>query len=288
MAAPALSPLAEQVRTGDPDRFDASLFAPADARDALFTLYAFNLEIARTPWRVSEPQIGAIRLRWWLDAIGEIYDGKPPRRHELATPLAALIRENAAAPPRALFEALIEARLRDLDPTPMARRAEFDAYVDATSGGLVRLAAWVLASGRETTALADAAIDAGYAFGVANLLRATPALGARNRLMIPPLEAEDGPETLDVAASLRGETTPALRRSVRRLARHAADRLALARARRGSLPARTAAAFLAGWRTDAVLAAAAAPEVDVFADFGPESPFRRRAGLLWRGWSGRW
>ena len=35
------------VRDGDKDRFLATLFAPAGRRDALYALYAFNLEIVR-------------------------------------------------------------------------------------------------------------------------------------------------------------------------------------------------------------------------------------------------
>ena len=35
------------VREADPDRYWASLFAPADKRPHLHALYAFNFEIAR-------------------------------------------------------------------------------------------------------------------------------------------------------------------------------------------------------------------------------------------------
>ena len=35
------------VREADRDRYLATLFAPAEHRDALFALYAFNVEIAR-------------------------------------------------------------------------------------------------------------------------------------------------------------------------------------------------------------------------------------------------
>lgn len=284
--SPGAAALAEKLREGDPDRFMSALFAPPARLEALITLYAFNLEIARTPLRVSEPQIGAIRLRWWLDAVEEIYADKPPRQHEIVAPLAALIRDThpSARPPKALFDGLIEARLRDLDPGPMADMAGFEAHIAATAGALVRLAAWTLLSGRETPEIAETAEDAGFAFGVAAAFRATPALAARNRLMLPPL----GGERIETARVLQGETTEALRRAIRRLARHGMDRLRAARARRGAVPKAARAAFLAGWRSDAVLGAAAKPDVEAFRDFGDESPFRRRAGLLWRGWTGRW
>ena len=291
-------PFDERIQRGDPDRFAAVMMAPEGMRGALLTLYAFNLEIARTPWRVSEPQIGAIRLRWWLDALGEIYDGKPVRPHEITTPLAALIHAfpPGSAPPRALFEALVESRVRDLDPTPITDGHELDSYLEATSGGLTRLAAWILTHGEECPAQAAAARDAGYAFGAANLLRATPELAARGRMMLAPqLHPNSPPQsnprqemTTALSALARGETTESLRCAVNHLARHALDRLALARARREEIPSTAAPAFLAGWRAEATLRAALRPDVDLVRDLGPESEFRRRVSLLWRASSGRW
>ena len=77
---------------GDPDRWRTAMTAPPPARPGLMALYAFNLEIARAPWVTSEAMLAEIRLRWWLDAIGEIYDGAAPRRHEVVAPLAEVIR----------------------------------------------------------------------------------------------------------------------------------------------------------------------------------------------------
>ena len=65
---PVLSTLGEVVREHDRDRFRTVLFAPADRRDALFALYAFNFEVARIPETVSQPMLGQIRLKWWMDA----------------------------------------------------------------------------------------------------------------------------------------------------------------------------------------------------------------------------
>ena len=78
------------VRRADPDRFAAVMLAPAGRRDALFTLLAFNQEIAKTREVVSEPTIGLIRLQWWRDAVAEAYEGQP-RRHQVVTPLATVL-----------------------------------------------------------------------------------------------------------------------------------------------------------------------------------------------------
>ena len=90
------------VRQQDSDRFLLSLFAPAKHRAALWTLYAFNHEIAKTREIVSDTTIGLIRLQWWRDAIKEIYEGSKPRQHEVVTPLADVIKQYDL--PRDLFD----------------------------------------------------------------------------------------------------------------------------------------------------------------------------------------
>jgi hypothetical protein len=89
-AAPAAS-LAEFVRRHDPDRFLCALFAPAGWRDALFALLAYNHELARAREAARTPMVALMRLQWWRDAVEEAAAGKPPRRHEVAAPLARAI-----------------------------------------------------------------------------------------------------------------------------------------------------------------------------------------------------
>jgi phytoene synthase len=64
------------VREADKDRFLAGLFAPADRRDPLFALYAFNVEVARVRELVHEPLAGEVRLQWWRDALKEQAHGE--------------------------------------------------------------------------------------------------------------------------------------------------------------------------------------------------------------------
>src|SRR5208282_2357723 len=77
-----LSPLGERVRRHDPDRFLCALFAPADRRETLFLLYAFNHELARAREATSQPTLTLIRLQWWREVI----EGAR-RHHEVAGPL---------------------------------------------------------------------------------------------------------------------------------------------------------------------------------------------------------
>lgn len=129
--------LSDVVRRVDEDRWLASRFAPPDVRQRLITLYALNHEIARTVEVVSQPALGDIRLTWWRDAIGEIYDGKTPR----AQPALLVLAECKEAWIANAFDGLIEARRRDLEPQPFESWRELDAYIDGTAGEVMRLAA---------------------------------------------------------------------------------------------------------------------------------------------------
>ncbi len=70
------------MRRHDPDRFLTALFAPAAVREALFTLYALNHELARAREVAREPMMALVRLQWWREVI----EGAR-RRHEVGGPV---------------------------------------------------------------------------------------------------------------------------------------------------------------------------------------------------------
>jgi phytoene synthase len=107
----ALQSVEALVRRHDPDRFLTILFAPADKRSVLCTLYAFNHELARAHEVAREPGLALIRLQWWR----EVVEGEK-RPHEVAKPLAEALE--AGLLPRADLLAMIEAREADVEPAP--------------------------------------------------------------------------------------------------------------------------------------------------------------------------
>jgi phytoene synthase len=64
------------VREADRDRYLAALFAPADRRGALFSLYAFDIEISRIRDLAREPMPGEIRLQWWREVLEGVRAGE--------------------------------------------------------------------------------------------------------------------------------------------------------------------------------------------------------------------
>lgn len=214
------------VERGDPDRFRATMAAPVAARAVLFPIYAFNVEVARAPWVTQEPMIAEMRLQWWRDALEEIAGPGTPRRHEVVDPLAGVLDAEAAG----LLDGLVAARRWDIGTEAFADAAALDAYLDATSGHLLWVAARALGAEHP-----EPVRDLAYAAGVANLLAAVPELEAKGR---KPLA--DG-------------TTE----GVRQLAERGLARLAAARRARRRVPASAVPALLAAWRAGPVLIRAA-------------------------------
>ena len=167
------------IRKSDYDRYAAAVFAPKRVRGHLCALYAFNYEIAKTAETVSEPLAGQIRLQWWREAIAELREGKR-RDHPVVLALAEVLRAHDL--PLNLFDQMIDAREWDLDEMPFQDMARLEAYADATSGNVMRLAARILGAGESLDA---AAREAGIAYAIAGLLRAVPYRAANRRLALP-------------------------------------------------------------------------------------------------------
>jgi phytoene synthase len=83
---------AELVRTADRDRYLAALFAPAERRDALSALYAFNVEIGRVREVAREALPGEIRLQWWSDVLNGERGGEAAANPTAAALLSAIER----------------------------------------------------------------------------------------------------------------------------------------------------------------------------------------------------
>jgi phytoene synthase len=263
----------DEVRRRDHDRFLTALLAPADRRAALFALYAFNAEIARVREAVSEPMLGQIRLQWWRETVEALTRGEV-RGHEAAAALAET--GAAAALPAEGLVALIDARERDLDDEPFADMAALEAYGEATSSALMRLAAHLL-DARAAASAAPVIHAAGIAHALTGLLRALPVHASQGRLYIPLdlLRRHD----IDPHRIFAGEMTPGLRAAMNGIAARAGGLLAEARARRSAARALLPALWPASL-CDRYLAIMTAPGFDPFRMPVEVPAFRRQSRLL--------
>ncbi len=243
------------VQRGDPDRFAAVMAAPPAARARLFPLYAFNLEVARAPWVTEQPLIAEIRLQFWRDML----TAAKPRAHEVAGPLHALLQDSPVLVP--LLDGLIEARRHDITREPFASDTAFDAYLEATSATLLWAAALTLGAAPETETAFRAL---GWASGLANYLRAVPALTARN------LQPLVNPEP----------------KAVRILAAEGMNHLTIARSQRGNFGV-AAPAALAAWAAGRLLRQAHDNPTRVSEGSLALSEFSKRGALVWMALTGR-
>jgi phytoene synthase len=262
------------LRRLDPDRWLTALFAPDDRRPGLLALYAFNVEIARARESVSQPMIGQIRLQWWREAWEGVAAGRP-RQH----PVVLALHEHCRSLDLPTVMTLIDARERDMDDSPFADLAALTAYARSTSAPLIKLAAQQLGAALDD-GIADAA---GTAYALAGILRATPHLLARRRVLLPAdlLTAEG----LTPEAAYQTEVGEALRPVMARIAAEAEGALQAARggrAPRAALPA-LLPATLAGLTLKSLRRSGQNP---VVAETGV-TPLRRQMALLWASLRGR-
>lgn len=217
-----LSYCAGLVRKYDPDRFLCSLFAPAEEREALVALYAFNIEVARVRESVREPLLAKMRLQWWRELIEAMYAGATPRE-PVGVALAAAIARYGLD--RDHFERILSGREFDCEDHPPATLAKLVDYAAATSAPLVKLSADILGAGDDT--IDRAAHHVGIAWALTGLIRAVPFHAGAKRLYLPAaLSREAG---LDVLAMFERGSAPGLARVVAELADCARDHLAKAR-----------------------------------------------------------
>ena len=235
---------AEIVFKADRDRFAAVMAAPVALREKLFPLHALAVEVARAPWVTQEPMIAEMRLQWWRDALAEIAEDKPARRHEVVSPLAEILTPDLAK----VLDGFVEVRRWDIYDEPFEDEAHFKDYLMQSSGAFYY--ALVSVAGGST----QGAQNFGYAVGLANFLKAVPELEARQRIPL----VDGRPE------------------AVARLASYALERL-----RETKIKGKSARqAVLAGWQAPYILSVAAKnPSAVVRGQLG-RSDAAKKASLL--------
>ena len=206
------------ARDADPDRAIATLFAPAETRDDLFALYAFNAELARIAEQVTEPGLGAVRLQWWREAIERAAGGEATG-HPVADAFGGVLARRPLS--RERVAGLIDARTFDVGETVMPDTRTLDAYLFDTTGGLFALAAQIAgAEGEKRDIVAE---SGGRAYGLVRVMRSLPVLAAKGRTYL----AADAMARHGTApeAVFAGETTPGLKALLGEMRNEARDAL---------------------------------------------------------------
>jgi phytoene synthase len=227
----------DAVRSGDHDRYLAGLYAPAEKRDALFALYAFNAEIAGIRDRIREALPGEVRLQWWRDVIAA--GGDAGAGHPVAEALNETISSYEL--PKAAFENMLEARIFDLYDDPMPSRTDLEGYCGETAAALIQLAAMVL-DPLEAPRFAELAGRAGCAQSITGLLLLLPLHRRRGQCFVPAdilSAAGSSPEEF-----VAGDGGPGAGRAIAAMIALAREHLAAFEQGASDLPASLRPAFL--------------------------------------------
>jgi phytoene synthase len=262
---------ADQLRLHDRDRFIADLFAPETARRHLFALHAFDAEIARIRFLVSESALGEIRLQWWRDALANRDAGGNPVAEAL---LRSVETEGWPVP---AFLALLDARVFDLYNDPMPSLADFEGYAGETASMLFQLAAMAL--GAAGAAASEASGHGGVAWSLTAALGRFAADAERHQLFLPRDRLED--RGVDVEDVFARRASPQLVAALADLRQVAAGHFAKANSAVASLPGSAQPAFLPLALAEADLARLDRTAAEPFARPRP-SPRWRRQWLVWR------
>jgi len=164
----------KSARNTNYDWYVAALLSPRRARFNLMTLAAFAGEVARIPGLVREPMMGEIRLQWWRDAL------ERPAFEPTGNPVADALRQVMASRklPVGLLVGIIDAHEAELKPDGLADQNALDHHFIKSYGAQIALAARVLETHNNRSALQDLpdigifpslAATAGRAYGHAML-----------------------------------------------------------------------------------------------------------------------
>lgn len=231
------------MRAQDPDRYLATLFAPADLREALFALYAFDHEIAKVRRMVHEPMVGLVRLQWWRDALDGIEAGNV-LAHPVVAGLSQAITRHGLD--RGFLNAAIEARERELEEEPPETISEFERHLVATNGGIARAAVTML--GVDDPKVLAVADRLGVSLGLLEKLRWLGAAPGELPLWLPKtLLDEHGFFEQEAEHRQDGEAWPLKIGGLQnKLVTLAVENLAKARKEQALIPRRLLCAFFPG------------------------------------------
>ncbi|EDO35447.1 predicted protein, partial [Nematostella vectensis] len=219
------------VRRIDYENFLCSLLIPKSSRNSVFSIRAFNAELAQVRDSVSERDIGRMRMQFWKDTLQSIYKAK--RNVFFYLCLQAVEKHKLS---KMWFTRMIEARVRGQESNlnerayPNIKSLETYAENSAPSGLYLTLESL----GVKDVNADHAASHVGKAFGIVTLLRATPYHGNRGKVLLPnDILIKHGVSHQDI---IRGSTSQPVKDAGFELASLANTHLNMARALKSKLP----------------------------------------------------
>ena len=258
------------VRESDRERYLATLFAPADRRNALFSVYAFDIEISRIRDLAREPMPGEIRLQWWREVLEGERAGEAAANPVSAALLATLARYDL---PADKLTGLLEAHRFDIYDEPMPTLPALQSYVSNSAGAIFDCATRILGSISEENAL-----EAGQVQTIADVIALLPRHATRRQLFVPLDLLRQHGSSPDKFFAL--QASPELRAVLAELRLRARRHLARIAERSANIPEKIWPVFLSLAPLRPWLSAMESAAYQPFRP--PELPAWRRQWRIWR------
>lgn len=191
-----------RLKRTDEDRWLATRYAPADARDLLVALYLLNQELQRA-LHAKEAMLGKIRVQWWRETLEQLAGAAPLRRHDLAEELGRVLkgRGDLLQPMNALVDAYDDVLDDHLHAGGHQPEGEHESRHFAVEGAMMRLAGLALVRGADGSGL-DALAEAGAArVGLTASLQEADARWASARTALRSMPAALWPAVLHLAVA---------------------------------------------------------------------------------------
>lgn len=154
-------------------------FLPDDQRRAITALYAFCREVDDVVDECSDAGVARLKLQWWRDEIGRLFDGAP--QHPVTQALREHTRQRNL--PKEYFLEIIDGMEMDLDQPRYADFKSLQLYCYRVASVVGLLSAEIFGySDRKTLKYAH---DLGIAFQLTNIIRDVGEDARRGRLYLP-------------------------------------------------------------------------------------------------------
>ncbi|CAK9822054.1 NADH dehydrogenase (ubiquinone) complex I, assembly factor 6 [Anthophora retusa] len=170
----------ELVRKHDYENFLCTLLLSHETRAVAFAIRAFNVEVAQVKDQVSDYKIGEIRLKFWIDALNNIYKGSPPQ-NPIMLELHKILQKYPLS--KHYFKRLIDIRFEKLRDYSFNDMTAIERYAEYSNSSIYYL---LLEAHGVTNINADhAASHMGKAHGIINLMRSVRYSAAKRINMLP-------------------------------------------------------------------------------------------------------
>ncbi|KAH8178762.1 squalene/phytoene synthase domain-containing protein [Sarocladium implicatum] len=184
-----------QLQSSDYDAHLIRRFVPPPVRDAYAALRTLNLELVRLPELVSNPTIGALRMKFWQESLDNTFAGRPPREpicillHKSLSDLEARTGSKPNVKSiRFWLSRFVKTREKHMENRPYTSLASLEEYAENTYSTLMyALLALMPMRSMHVDHLAS---HIGKACGIVAILRGIPVLAAPAQPVKTPSGAE--------------------------------------------------------------------------------------------------